>query len=101
MHDGATPHTAHRTQDFLAFFGLNVMPWPAVSPDMNPYENLWGTMAQRVYANGRQFQTVEALQQCGLDTWSSLEVQDLEDLTSSMPKRCIALLQNNGKATKY
>nr|KAG5697220.1 hypothetical protein BaRGS_028956 [Batillaria attramentaria] len=36
QHDNARPHTARATQDLLQRSGIQVMPWPALSPDMNP-----------------------------------------------------------------
>nr|KAG5704581.1 hypothetical protein BaRGS_031845 [Batillaria attramentaria] len=33
QHDNARPHTARATQDLLQRSGIQVMPWPALSPD--------------------------------------------------------------------
>nr|KAG5701660.1 hypothetical protein BaRGS_027818 [Batillaria attramentaria] len=35
QHDNARPHTARATQDLLQRSGIQVMPWPALSPE--PY----------------------------------------------------------------
>ena len=29
------------------------MDWPALSPDLNPIENLWGIIARQVYGQGK------------------------------------------------
>ena len=36
MHDNARPHTAIHTRNFLQANNINVLPWPARSPDLNP-----------------------------------------------------------------
>jgi len=39
--DGARPHTARVTQQFLAQHNINVLEWAAMSPDMSPIEHFW------------------------------------------------------------
>ena len=46
--DNACPHSARVTQDFLRQNGVNVVDWPAVSPDMNPISHMWDELGRRV-----------------------------------------------------
>ena len=41
MHDNARPHVARICRQFLNRNNVNVLPWPAVSPDMNLIEHMW------------------------------------------------------------
>ena len=41
MHDNARPHVARICRQFLNRNNVNVLPWSAVSPDMNPIEHIW------------------------------------------------------------
>ena len=40
MHDNARPHVARKCLQFLNRNNVNVLPWSAVSPDMNPIEHI-------------------------------------------------------------
>jgi transposase len=35
----------------MAQNGVNVLPWPAVSPDQNPIEHMWDEVGRRVLNN--------------------------------------------------
>jgi hypothetical protein len=48
MHDIDPKHTAKRTKEWLERNQINVMDWPAQSPDMNLIENLWQIVDQRL-----------------------------------------------------
>ena len=50
MHDNARPHVARICRQFLNRNNVNVLPWPAVSPDMNPIEHIWGYLGRKVRA---------------------------------------------------
>jgi hypothetical protein len=41
MQDNAKPHTTGITRNFLQERGIQVMEWPALSPEVNPIEYVW------------------------------------------------------------
>ena len=47
-HDNAMPHTARIGQDVLEANNVNVLPWPACSPDMSSIKHLLDVMDRRV-----------------------------------------------------
>ena len=53
MHDNAKPQVARICRQFLNKNNVNVLPWPAVSPDMNPIELIWDYLGRKVRARGK------------------------------------------------
>ena len=50
MHDNARTHVARICRQFLNRNNVNLLPWPAVSPDMNPIEHIWENLGRKVRA---------------------------------------------------
>ena len=48
--DNARPHVARICMDFLATNHVNVLPWPAYSPDLSPIEHIWDIIDRKVRA---------------------------------------------------
>lgn len=47
--DNASTHTARIVREFVAELGREIMIWPPCSPDLNPIENLWTLLKQKIY----------------------------------------------------
>jgi transposase len=48
MDDHARPHRARIVQHFLQQEAVQTIPWPAMSPDMNPIEHVWDFIGQKI-----------------------------------------------------
>lgn len=101
MQDGARAHTANITKQWLQSLEINVIDWPAVSPDLNPIENLWGILTQRVYPNSFQFETKEGLKQAIQSAWDGITLNELQTLSSSLPSRCAKVITSRGHTIDY
>nr|CCA18274.1 Transposable element Tc3 transposase putative [Albugo laibachii Nc14] len=97
--DNASIHTASGTKIWFQTHGVDLMWSPAKSPDLNPMENVWGILARRVYAKGRQFYSSETIVVCILREWELLPLSTLVQLAGSMGKRCVEVIMKNGKKT--
>ena len=53
--DNAPIHVSRESKAYFLRENINVMDWPALSPDLNPIENVWGLMVRDVYRNGQQY----------------------------------------------
>ena len=80
------------------------MPWPSLTPDLNPIENLWGLLTRKVYINGRQFRTKEELNHFETFILKSLdEIMETEcqTLIESMQNRIFQVIILKGAKSKY
>ena len=50
MYDGAPSHTARATRALFQANRINVLPWPSLSPDLNPIEHIWDVIGYRLGA---------------------------------------------------
>ncbi|KAK7097817.1 hypothetical protein V1264_004740 [Littorina saxatilis] len=99
--DNARPHTARATQDFLRHKNVNLLPHPARSPDLNPIEHFWDIMQRRINALARRPRTAAELRAAVTQLWAQVPQQQINDLVLSMYRRCAAVINAQGGATRY
>ena len=101
VQDNAPIHVSRSTREWFDTQNVPLLPWPPIFCDCNPIENLWGDLSRVVYADGKQFDSVEALSNAIVCAWNSIPQSRLENLINSMPNRLAQVIQNRGGFTRY
>lgn len=95
--DNATCHTSRQTMTWFADNGIEVMQWPAISPDLNPIENLWAYMQHKVYEGGISFDNEQLLMNKIKDVWDEIPQVIIDNLIGSMNKRMEQVIKGKGE----
>ncbi|KFM56978.1 Transposable element Tc1 transposase, partial [Stegodyphus mimosarum] len=59
--DNARPHTARIVKSFFAAQQVQLLPWPACSPDMSPIEHVWDVIGRRLARDPRPVASADEL----------------------------------------
>lgn len=107
VQDNCSIHTAGQVREWFREHeeDIEVLPWPAKSPDLNPIENLWGRMVQSwedIGYNGVRERTVPQLTDHVNEVWGHFRNGDIcTNLVASMRNRLEECIAANGYYTKY
>lgn len=101
LQDNAPCHRSKQTMAHLREEEIEVFPWPAISPDLNVIENVWGLLVRRVHEDCRQFDTIEELKNKIFEEWNKLDQNYLKNLVHSMPNRLADVLISKGDTINY
>lgn len=99
--DNARPHVAQLTARFLAQHNVETIPWPAMSPDMNPIEHLWDELDRRIRSRNVAPTNVRQLFVALQEEWETIPQQHIQRLVSSMSRRCRSMIVARGGHTPY
>ena len=102
MHDKAPCHMAKCVSQVLSETGIEVLPWPGNSPDLNPIENVWNYVKQRVRA-GQEITSQPQLKDRLLQVWAQDPgtAQMVQKCIRSTPDRVAAAIAARGGISKY
>lgn len=94
--DNARIHVSRETKSWFSSNSIEVLEWPACSPDLNPIENLWGVLVRRVYTENRQFNSVEDLKRAIVEEWNAIDLNLIQNLINSMKTRIFNTILKKG-----
>lgn len=85
MQDNAPIHKAKTTQAFFKEHGIELLDWPAYSPDLNPIENLRAILKNKVYE--QRPRTLDELERVVRKEWKAISRRFTRRLVRSLPGR--------------
>src|SRR5690242_14562574 len=74
--------------------GVTVMEFPPYSPDLNPIENVWAYLKYSITQKNPK--NADELRKLIVSEWFKIPLCKLCNCIKSMPKRCQAVIANNG-----
>ena len=99
--DNHSVHTAGIVKKYLAQSKVKLLPWPPSSPDLAPIENLW-IQDKRVIGKRRHYiRTKEQMGDAIIESWWNIDLDRLETLARSLPKRMDLCIKAKGGPIKY
>lgn len=99
--DNDPKHTSRLATSWFRTAGIQVMEWPAQSPDLNPIEHLWHHLKTRIAAHPEPAKGVHELWERASEEWAKITADTCRELIESMPRRVEAVIKARGGHTKY
>jgi transposase len=101
MHDNAPAHASDRVKKWFKHHKIRTLNWPPQSPDLNPIENVWGILKNKL----RRYETFSTnkdhLEKRFCDMWHELTPSVWKNLSESFKKRLNLVIENRGGSIKY
>ena len=97
--DLAPAHNSKKTKEFLHLHNIEVLEWPANSPDLNIIEFVWQLMKRCIQEAHPK--TLDELKTVISAVWHSFTPEKLLSMVESMPRRIQAVINAKGDATHY
>ncbi|GFY01180.1 transposable element Tcb1 transposase [Trichonephila clavipes] len=93
--DNARPPVECIVQRFFVNHQIELLPWPAHSPDLSPIEIMWPIVAQRLTQITPPTATPDQLWQRVEAAWTTVPQEHIQSLLESMPKVIVVFIDES------
>lgn len=94
--DNAPIHVSHLSRQAFKDMGIELLEWPARSPDLNPVETIWAELSRVVYQGNKQYDNVKDLEAAIQHYYVKLSSGFLTDILADTWKRLVNTVTNKG-----
>lgn len=101
QHDNDPKHTSQLAKKWMHDHGVEVLDWPAQSPDLNLIEHLWNYLKLRLSDYDDPPSNMHQLWMRVETEWEKITKHECVQLIESMPSRIAAVLKAKGGYTRY
>ena len=91
---------SHIAKNFRSAQHMQLISWPAYSPNISPIEQVWNLVCRCLARYPRFAPLKDELWLCIKAIWDSLPLADIQKLFDSMPRSSAALIAVHGSYTK-
>ena len=99
--DNDPKHTSKIARKCFEDNRIELLEWPAQSPDLNPIEHLWQHLKRQLATYESEPVSMHELWERVEKEWEKIPVEVCINLIESMPRRVAAVLKAKGGHTKY
>ena len=94
------PRVARICRQLLNRNNVNMLPWPAMSPDVNPNEHIWDHLGRKVRARGN-VHNLRDLENALIQEWNNIPNVVIRRYVRSVRGRLATCINSQGGHTRY
>ena len=97
--DNDPKHTSRIAKEFFIENNIEVVDWPAQSPDLNPIEHLWAYVKLKIAE--RMPKNLAELKRFIIEEWNNIPMETCQKYALSFKNRALAIFKAAGNHTYY
>lgn len=99
--DNTSIHVVWLSKEYFERKEIPLLEWLPYSPDLNIIENIWGIVSQKVYEDGKEYDTMDEPWESICHHFLTISFETIKELFQSIPGCLINVIKMRGKRIAY